>query len=126
MVKQICISMLQIINTHEQGLHNSITANEKMRSKAKLETRKGRKKGTVGVAPKLNAEGKEKEQNHVELINKKNPRKKHPTTSRAPMLRPQMKDKHLEDKNKKGLAAKRRKEWVPLGVGGASAAGRTT
>ena len=84
-------------------------------------------KPTVGVAPKLNAEEKDKEQvNLVQPANNNNPRKKHPETSGGPILRLQMKDKHLEDKNKDGTATKKRKEWVPPGVGGASDAGRTT
>ena len=82
--------------------------------------RGGKIKSTVGVAPKLNAEEKEKEQNPVQPANNKNPRKKHQTTSGAPILRPQMKDKHLEGKNKDGTATKRRKECVLQGVGGAS------
>ena len=97
-----------------------------MRSKAKPETRGEIIKATIGVAPKLNAEKKEKEQNPVQPANNKNPRKKHPTTSGASILRPQMQDKYLEDKNKDGTATKKRKEWVPPGVGGASVAGRIT
>ena len=83
-------------------------------------------KSTVGVAPKLNTEEKEKEQNPVQPANNKNPRKKHPTTSGASILRPQMQDKYLEDKNKDGTATKKRKEWVLPSVGGAFVAGRTT
>ena len=121
------VLILQVINSHDQGLHNSINGNERRRTKTKLEARGGKMKSTVGVAPKLNAEEKDKEQvNLVQPANNNNPRKKHPATSGAPILRPQIKDKHLEDKNKDGTATKKRKERIPPGVGGTSGAGRTT
>lgn len=43
--------------------------------------------------------------------------KKAPATSRAPVLRPRMNNKNMEAKTQAGPPMKKKKEWVPPGIG---------
>lgn len=57
----------------------------------------------------------------METDKKKKAAKKVHATFRSSMMRPQMKDKPLKAKEKEEVVEKKRRIWVPHGLGGSSA-----
>lgn len=89
--------------------------------KSKIETRGGKKNNTVVGAKQHDVT------NPVEPTTNRESSKKAPATSRAPVLRPRMKNKNMEAKTQAGPPMKKKKEWVPPGIGKfAPAAGNTS